>query len=216
MSEEPRSERLRARLEATFDALGCSGVEGLVRSLLAAWSEPHRRHHGLGHLDACLALFDEVAAEARQPLHVEAALAYHDAVYDTRALDNEKRSAARAKAELLAHGLDEVDAAHVAELVLATAHHDRHEVLDSDAALVVDIDLAILGAPQDEYDAFERGVREEYAWVEEAQYRMARAGVLGGFLARPAIYRTAGLRARFERRARANLRRAVSALQADR
>ncbi len=214
MNEGAVQARQEARLETLFDALGCSAPSTLAASVVARWAAPHRRHHGLRHLEACLALFDEVGRGADRPRLVEAALAYHDVVYDTRALDNERQSARCAEADLLAHGLDPADAARVAALVLATAHGaSANERDDPDAALVGDIDLAVLGGPRDAFDAYERGIREEYAWVEEPHYRMARARVLRDFLLRPAIYRTPSLRARFEATARANLERTVAALE---
>ncbi len=43
-------------------------------------------------------------------------------------------------------------------------------------------------------------------------FRAGRAKVLGGFLARPAIYRTPLFRERFEASARVNLERAIAEL----
>jgi len=205
---------LRERLGRVFDALGCElGAYELAIAVVAAYEEPHRCYHGVAHLAACLALFDEVWRSAPHPIEVEAALAFHDLVYDPRALDNEKRSAERAKAALVAHEAPENVAARIAELVLATAHdHVEDRAEDPDAALLVDIDLAILGAPERDFEAFERGVREEYAWVDEPDYRRARARVLRAFLARPHIYRTPAIRDRLEAGARENLERALTAL----
>ena len=58
-------------------------------------------------------------------------------------------------------GVDVV--ANVRERVIATAHvTDR---LAGDAAVVVDIDLSILGQPPATYDKSDRNVRKEYWWV---------------------------------------------------
>ena len=50
--------------------------------------------------------------------------------------------------------------------------------------------------------------------MPEDAFRAGRAKVLGGFLARPAIYRTPRFRGRFEARARVNLERAIAELTA--
>jgi predicted metal-dependent HD superfamily phosphohydrolase len=99
----------------------------------------------------------------------------------------------------------------VADLVLAT----RHDTLpaDPDAQLLCDIDLSILGRDADRSARFEQQIRREYAWVPEPLYRSARAEVLAGFLARPAVYQTEFFRERYERGARSNLTRIIGELR---
>ena len=78
---------------------------------------------------------------------------------------------------------------------------------------MVDIDLAILGAPEIRFDEFDQQVRAEYAHVPDDEYRPARQRVLATFLHRPCIYSTPRLRTALEARARANLERALARLQ---
>ena len=78
--------------------------------------------------------------------------------------------------------------------------------------LVLDLDLAILGATSAGFARFERQIREEYAHVPEAAFRRGRSAVLSGFLARPVIYRTPALCEELETRARVNLARRLSEL----
>jgi predicted metal-dependent HD superfamily phosphohydrolase len=100
----------------------------------------------------------------------------------------------------------------VVALIQSTAHHSAAK---GDAALLADIDLAILGAPPTRYRRYERDVRSEYAAVADVQYRAARARVLRGFLERLAIYRTPYFASRLEAQARSNLSNALSALDSD-
>jgi predicted metal-dependent HD superfamily phosphohydrolase len=74
------------------------------------------------------------------------------------------------------------------------------------------MDLAILGSPPAEFDAYEAAVRREYDWVPEARWKPGRRAVLAQFLARPAIYATLRLRASHEVAARGNLARAIARL----
>jgi predicted metal-dependent HD superfamily phosphohydrolase len=98
-------------------------------------------------------------------------------------------------------------ASNVRRLVLATAHTaDR---LTGDAALVVDIDLSILGQSQPLYDRFERNVRREYWWVPRRRFVAARRGILQSFLERSSIYCWPQFRERYEAAARANLARVI-------
>ena len=82
----------------------------------------------------------------------------------------------------------------------------------ADAGLVVDIDLAILGADEREYQRFETNVRLEYRWVPAPLYRKTRRKILRSFLERDAIYSTKHFRDKYESDARSNLTRAISAL----
>ncbi len=103
--------------------------------------------------------------------------------------------------------------ARVRQLVLATQHHQADDA-DADAWLFLDLDLSVLGAAEDGYDAYSRAIRAEYDWVPDADYRAGRSKVLAGFLQRAWIYRTPALREAWEATARANLLRELNTLQA--
>jgi predicted metal-dependent HD superfamily phosphohydrolase len=185
---------------------------GLYNQLMAAYSEEHRQYHTLQHLRECLAHLDAAASLALHPAEVELALWFHDAVHDPRRTDNEERSAEWAWRSILAAGCGEDLAQRVQALVLATKGHSASD--DADTRLLLDIDLAILGAAPARFDEYERQIRAEYAHVTEAEYRFARAEVLAAFLARPRVYLTAAFHDALEHRARDNLGRTLSALQA--
>jgi predicted metal-dependent HD superfamily phosphohydrolase len=85
---------------------------------------------------------------------------------------------------------------------------------DVDTQLLLDIDLAILGAAPERFAAYESQIRAEYAHVPEADFRSGRAQVLSGFLARPRIYATAAFHDALEHRARENLAKALAVLAA--
>lgn len=182
------------------------------RTLSTAWQEPHRRYHTLQHLGACLRWFDDPQVQAllQHPAEVELALFYHDVVYDTARSDNEERSADIARAQLIAlPGADAEAVERVCKLVLATRDHVANS---PDAQVLIDIDLAILGAAPDDYDTFEQQIRQEFHWVPEEMYRNGRMRVLTSFQQRPRLYATDRLYDALEDAARANLARTVSAL----
>ncbi|HVY28740.1 MAG TPA: hypothetical protein VHB79_19425 [Polyangiaceae bacterium] len=120
----------------------------------------------------------------------------------------EQRSAELARTELLALGVPVDVCERISEHVLATQHHAAH----GDSALVVDIDLAILGAREHDFARFEAQIRNEYAWVSEAEFRAGRCHVLRSFAARSSIYALPALRQELEPRARANLERRIREL----
>ena len=178
-----------------------------MQRLLDAWAEPQRHYHTPQHLRECLALLEPALHLARRPGEVELALWFHDAVYDPQGKDNETRSADWACEALAQAGADGEVRQRVRALIMATCHDA--EPTDPDARLLVDIDLAILGADPARFAEYGAQVREEYRWVPGWLYRRKRKEVLAGFLDRPAIYGTAWFRERFEVRARENLKSSV-------
>lgn len=183
----------------------------LLARLRRCYAEPHRHYHSLAHIEALQRWFAPHRALAREPALIEAAIWFHDAVYNTRRQDNEARSAAMASEELGALGWPAAAAERVAALVLATQQHHA-EASDSDAWLFLDLDLSVLGQSTPRYTAYADAVRAEYAWVEDAAYRSGRARVLQDFLAREHIYRTPVLHDVWEVAARYNLRAELAAL----
>jgi predicted metal-dependent HD superfamily phosphohydrolase len=200
-----------ARWRSTWMGLGgTSPADEVHAGLIARYDEPHRHYHTVQHLDECFARLDDARALAEHIHEVELALWFHDAVYDTRRSDNEAQSAALARAEGARAGLSESVLARVDSLILATRHDASPTT--PDATLLVDVDLAILGAPVERFDEYERQVQAEYAWVPGPIFRRKRRELLEGFLSRPRVYSTEAFRERFEDAARANLSRSIRAL----
>jgi predicted metal-dependent HD superfamily phosphohydrolase len=189
--------------------------EPVLAELICAYTAPCRHYHDLRHIEALLGLTDPCADLITDRAAVEAAIWFHDAIYDTRCRDNEERSAALAVARLA--GTTEDDRiARIAAMIRATAGHAVPDFADAaarrDCALFLDMDLAILGSPPAEFDAYEAAVRREYDWVLDPQWQLGRRAVLAQFLGRPAIYATGHFRARHEAAARRNLARAIARL----
>lgn len=174
--------------------------------IAAAYGEPHRHYHTLTHIQSMLSGLAEAHALAREPDVLEAAIWFHDAVYHPLASDNERRSAQWAREELRLAGWPSATIARVAQLIEWTADH---QVPDNgpDASLLMDLDLGILGAPASRYDNYLRQIRQEYAAVPDAAFRVGRLAFVRDMLGRALIYRTAHFRARLEATARANLER---------
>jgi predicted metal-dependent HD superfamily phosphohydrolase len=202
---------LERRFTALLSRLGATGDSTtLANTLLAAWSGSERAYHDRRHLEDCLEQLDGAEADPRTRDVVEAALWFHDAVYDARALDNEERSAAWAAEALPAAGISPDVADRIAGLVRLTAGHGP--AADLAGQLICDIDLSILGRPIELFDSYDRRIRAEYAWVPESVYRAGRARILEDLLRRDPLFQTPAFRARFETQARANLRGALARL----
>src|SRR5438552_18728326 len=123
---------------------GATGAaDGWYERLTDAYAKPQRHYHNQQHIADCLTEFDQSRHLARQPAAVELALWLHDAVYDPRRGDNEEQSAALAKCCFEEARLSGLLTETVVKLVMATKNHEV--AADSDAGLVVDVDLSILG-----------------------------------------------------------------------
>jgi predicted metal-dependent HD superfamily phosphohydrolase len=200
----------RERWTETWNRLGAVAPEALLAELVGRYSEPHRFYHTLQHLRECFSVLEPASHLAGRLAEVQLALWFHDAVYDTRAQDNEEQSARWAEQSLVAAGASSDAAAQVRELVLATKHHAVPQ--GEDAKLLVDVDLSILGAAEPRFAEYERQIRQEYEWVPEDAFRQRRARVLASFLDRSSIYSTAWFAARLEEQARKNLSRSLKEL----
>ncbi len=187
----------------------------MTPALEAAYAEPHRRYHSRAHIEACLALLAEQGdlSDADRRL-LTYAIWWHDAVYDPTRNDNEAVSAEMARRDLPALGEPEAVADEVARLILLTRGHTV-EPGDRLGALLVSIDLAVLGGEPADYDAYAAGVRHEYGHVPETAFRAGRARVMRHFLEAGTIYPDPAFRARLEARARSNIAREIAALTAD-
>lgn len=198
------------RIAITYGA-HVSVAEKLFGTIVKAYAEPGRYYHTLRHIEAVLADIDRFALATADRIPLDFAAWFHDLIYDTHREDNENRSAEFAANILRGLMAPEPVVARVAGLVLATKHHEA-DPSDSDALLFVDADLAILGAPAEQYDRYSSAIRDEYAWVEEERYRTGRREVLERFLAREKIYGTPSIHERYEASARENIERELSKL----
>ncbi len=162
------------------------------------YAEPGRSYHTLDHVRDVLETVDRLHAHARHPDAVRLAAWLHDVVYDSRAADNEERSAGYAS-DLCAR-LSILAGPLVAALILRTKTHDAGD--DPDAQVLLDADLAVLGTKETDYRRYADAIRREYAWVSEPDYRAGRRHVLERLLNRPRIFHFLG---HLEQPARRNL-----------
>lgn len=185
----------------------------LLSRLRTAYAEPHRAYHTWAHIEEGLLVLRDLLPSAQRPGELLMAWFFHDAIYDPRAQDNEELSAAWAQEELRSSGVGPAAARRVADLVLATRHARAEALPCADAALLLDADLAILGAPPERYAQFEAQIRQEYAWVSQEAYCQGRRAVLLGFAARVPLYHSALMAGR-QAQARRNLEAAAAGLVA--
>ncbi len=114
-----------------------------------AYAGPGRFYHTVDHVLAVLDRVDSLASIAENLNAVKLAAWLHDVIYDSKASDNEDRSADYA--EQLCKELAIPEGQRAAALIQKTKTHDAGD--DIDAQVLLDADLAILGASESHYDA---------------------------------------------------------------
>jgi predicted metal-dependent HD superfamily phosphohydrolase len=175
--------------------------------LVAAYTASGRHYHNLTHIEDCLSALTRV--ENLSPLDREIlseAIWWHDVIYDATRSDNEELSARLAEQNVRENLRQEVG-----RLIRLTKTHDVQPD-DRLGAILISIDLSILGAEPARYDAYAAAIRQEFIHVPERDYRAGRAKVLSQFAARPVIFPDAAFAARYDRPARDNLARELASL----
>lgn len=185
-------------------AQDCTAADATWNTFAEQYSEPRRAYHSLSHIRALLKHAEAMQAYMHRRDLVEFAIWFHDVVYDTRAKDNEARSAEWARTAMQQMGVDASLIPLVEQCILATHRHEIIAPEIADLPLFLDLDLAILGSDESTYRRYSQAIREEYDWVPERDYVAGRTAVLKNFLARPVLFYTSCL-AGLESRARHNI-----------
>ncbi|MFS8103508.1 hypothetical protein LFM09_40930 [Lentzea alba] len=179
--------------------------------LMERYAEPHRRYHNTFHVAAVVrdsaALADAFSFTTAERAILTLAACAHDVIYDSKPGEDERASAAWARERLT--GLEEAHIARVESLVLATITHSSDDPL---AHVLLDADLAILGAEPAHYDRYSQAVRQEYAQYDDDQWRAGRTHVLKTLLDREDLYVTEPARELWDASARVNLARELQSL----
>ncbi|MEH2375900.1 HD domain-containing protein [Nostoc sp.] len=186
-------------------------AEKVFNCLVAAYSTPSRYYHTLRHIDQVLSTIQILQGYTKNLAAVQLAAWFHDVVYDSQAQDNEERSADYALELLSNLGIPEDTITTVTRLILNTKNHQA-AVDDYDSQVLLDADLAILASNLVQYPEYTHAIRQEYAWVAEADYIIGRRQVLEGFLQRSHIYFTPLMSEFAEPSARGNIQAEIQSL----
>lgn len=173
----------------------------VLLELTRRYNEPHRHYHGIEHIAFMLHLGRDLRLSEEQIL----AIWFHDAVFDVQSSTNEEDSAELAVDLLSAEGYPTAKTGLVERMVLDTKEH-RPTIEPSE--LVVDLDLAPLSLPWDEFSANTEKVLLEYAALPREKVEAGRRTFFEKMLAMECIY-TSDWGAQREGQARENLERAL-------
>ena len=182
--------------------------------LTVLYNEKHRHYHNLDHIYHCLRQLDllQQASLFRKTDFdiMEAAIWFHDAVYDPQARKgkNEKDSA-----ELAFNSLTLANNAYeVSQLVLNTTHD--HEPETALGKYVVDIDMSGFGLPWNEFDKNSDDIRKEYSHVPYyPTFLEGRLKFLESLKERKTLFYTSFFQDLYEQKAQDNIKYSIELLR---
>ena len=206
----------KERFYQTWRHLDAVGKPSIIwEKIKQQYTEPHRAYHNLSHIHHCLNQLELVWREATNPYLISWALYFHDYFYDIEDNLNELRSSVESTRTACSVKLATEFAIASGLLVLATKKHHVIEtplVARKDMEILLDIDLAILGKPWEQYDEYRKQVRQEYITVLWDIYAQKRAEILSNFLRRSQIFYFSFFFDRYEKQARKNLEQEIEFL----
>ena len=165
------------RFLSLWDRCIGAGGKAVFEQVDARYRETHRRYHGPGHIEHCLAQLDRAGAVVPNRDAVELALWFHDVVFDVPrapAATNETKSA-----DFFLECVDGGGAAglraDVARLILVTSLDESPTA--SDEHFVVDIDLSGFGQPWAAFLRDSLAVRAEQPRVPNDEFLQGLHGL---------------------------------------
>ncbi len=130
-------------------------------ALLEKYNEPHRAYHNVGHLVELFEYFEKYRDQIQDQQSIALALFFHDVVYNISDTDNEEQSAKYATKALSELNVNTETISRTADLIEMTKTHLSAES-DLDASLMLDMDIAALGAPTEQYKKYSQAIEAEY------------------------------------------------------
>ena len=184
-------------------------IDPVIAELRDIYEHPSRTYHNLDHINGMLDRLKESRHLATRPIRIiELAIWFHDAVYNGKASDNEIKSA-ELWTRKMSLFLDDDPLEWGRRAIMATIDHLPNT--DPDIQLLLDLDLAPLGAPYEAFKATTVAVRQEYSHVSDEAFRDGRRAFFSKLLQRPRLYGTDFWHDRMENQARDNMRREIDA-----
>lgn len=185
-------------------------AEPVYELLVTSYNQPQRRYHDSQHIDDCLAWLDLYRDQIADPDAAELALWFHDACYSVDPVGHEQRGAELLR-QLLHAKMDAARLDRICSLILQTTH--QQPPLDSDHAMVLDIDLASFARPWAAYLRDTARCRAEMGPLADSDYCACQLGFLRKLSSREQIYYHPHFRAEHEDEARSNISRLIELLE---
>ncbi len=186
----------------------------IMADLRWRYADPSRAWHDWDRVATLLGMAEDLSHAIGERAPFILAILFHAAVFDRRRHDWDAASVAlmRAKVGWPAPLLDRAEA-----LVLAMARGElpsaRDPSLRGDAALLLDMDNAVLGEAPAAFEAHEAAWRREYGHLKDEAYAAGRTAALEMLLWRDRVYWTDRFHLEREKRARRNIEGLIERLR---
>lgn len=173
------------------------------------YSAPNRYYHNLFHIEQVLREIDTHPLQKSERITLLLVCFFHDVVYNVKSADNEVSSA-----EKLKKIFDSLEISHpaveiAANIILET---EKHESEDPLAQLFLDIDLSILGSPEDSYHQYVKQIEQEWQHIPYTLFKEGRKRFIQSMLKRENLFLTDYYRENYEGQARINLKKELTQL----
>ncbi len=213
--------KARKHWDSLMRDLGITDYEvsnSLFESLIRSYTGSDRFYHNLEHIVNMLDALEKLeVADIKNYNALRMAIWYHDKIYETKTKrhskigSNEARSAYQMELDMEKLHMSPGFIKKTSKLILATEH--KNKPVESDARILVDLDLIIFGMSEEVFDEYEAGIRKEYAWMPDKDFYPGRKFILERFRKRKFIYSTKLYRQKYDHQAKDNLKRSIEMLQ---
>lgn len=176
------------------------------------YNSKNRHYHNLSHIYNMLRHTEMMEASINDYDVFRFAIWYHDIIYKATKKNNEQKSAEFAQEQLKRLNIEEKRVNFVAKLIQSTQYHDILLTETNDNALLLDIDLSILGSDWKVYENYVHQIRKEYAIYPDFMYNKGRKKAMLHFLKRERIFYTEFYFNKFEVQARRNIEKEIDYL----
>ena len=186
--------------------------ESLWTDIESRYTTKNRHYHNLSHIFNMLKQLDETQTEIKDLDSLKFAIWYHDIIYKSTKKDNEEKSALFALERLKKINFEPERAQLTENLIVSTKKHNILLTQNTDNAVLLDLDLSILGTDWNTYKKYISNIRQEYKVYPDFMYNPGRKKILKHFLERENLYFTEHYKQQYEQQARENLSHEIKLL----
>ena len=137
-------------------------AEELWAEIKTNYTHKNRHYHNLLHIYNMLLQSEAYKTEIQDLDSFKFAIWYHDIIYKSSKKDNEEKSALFAEKRLKSFNFDEKRIEIIKKLIFSTKKHELLLKNNLDNALLLDLDLSILGTDWKTYQKYIQNIRKEY------------------------------------------------------
>lgn len=176
------------RIKGFLTGLGVKSPNTAYIDLLKCYSGNERLYHAMSHIVDGLNQIPALLPQLQNPQAFTLGWLFHDAIYNSRAKDNEEQSAALLGTLCKSWGITDKKLIQKAQRFVMVSKHGTVAAKTPDELLFVDLDFSIFGRPTPVFRAAESNIRREYDWASSTQWAAGRGAFLESI--KPPVFKT--------------------------